>query len=112
MSEQAKKPDSNIDGVKYLYAENHRGKAVTLTVKSVEGGVEFVDNKTGQRSKGFDVHFVETPKVWGVVGVTVRRQLAAVMGTDATSEWTGKKVTLYPVESRKAPTGQAIRVKV
>ena len=102
------KNESIYDGVDYLYAEMLKGKRVTLTIKEVKGGAEFFDGR--ETSKGFDVHFDETPKKLGVVGITVRRQLNAATGTDKIDEMAGKKIVLYPVKSAKSETGQAIRI--
>ena len=105
MSEHA----SIYDGVPYIYAEQLKGKRVTLTIKSVEGGAEFCDN-TGRKSQGFNVHFVETPRIFGVVGVTVRRQMFMATGTEDPAAMGGKKIVLYPIKSAKSATGEAIRV--
>ena len=102
--------DSIYDGLKYLYAEQLKGKQATVTIKAITGGVEFTDNRGG-KSIGHDITFVETDKVLGVTGVTVKRQLAQATGTDNPAEMVGKKITLYPVESKKATTGQAIRIR-
>lgn len=101
---------SIFDGVKYIYAEALKGKQATLTIKSVVGNVEFTDNN-GKKNQGFDIAFEKTDKLLGVCGVTVRRQLAKALGTDDVGQWVGKQITIYPVPSRKAATGQAIRVK-
>jgi hypothetical protein len=109
---QAARPqDSIFQGVKYIYAENLKGKAVSLVISRVVGGIEFTDG-TGRKNRGFDIHFAKTDKVLGVCGITVRRQLAATCGTDDTAQWVGKTITLYPVKSAKAATGWAIRVQV
>lgn len=102
---------SIFDGTKYLYAEQLKGKRVTLTVKSVVGGVEFDDGR-GKKSVGYDVSFVETEKILGITGITVRRQLAMACGTDDPAGMTGKKVILYPIKSAKSATGLAIRIAV
>ena len=102
--------DSIYDGVKYMYAEQLKGKAVVLTIKSVTGGVDFCDNM-GKKSKGFDVAFDGTAKLLGITGVTVRRQLCMATGTEKPSEMAGKRITLFPVASAKAATGQAIRIR-
>jgi len=102
--------DSIYDGLKYLYAEQLKGKEVTLTIKAINGGIEFVDNRGG-KSIGHDIMFAETEKILGVTGVTVKRQLAQATGTEKPEEMVGKKITLYPVESKKATTGQAIRIR-
>lgn len=101
--------ESIMQDVKYLYGESLKGKRVTLTIKGASGGVEFVAGD-GRKALGFDVTFNETPKVLGVTGVTVRRQLAAALDSDDVSTWPGKRVTLYPVASKKSATGWAIRV--
>jgi len=102
---------SIYDGTKYLYAEQLKGKRCNLTIKSVVGGVDFVDSRGG-KNVGFDITFAETDKVFGVTGITVRRQLFMATGTDDPAQMVGKKVTLYPVKSSKSATGLAIRVAV
>lgn len=104
------KGPSVFDGAKYLYAEQLKNKAITLTIKRAVSGVEFTDG-TGRKNMGIDIHFEETPKILGVTGMTIRRQACAACGTEHLAEWPGKKITLYPVESKKAATGQAIRIK-
>jgi hypothetical protein len=101
---------SIFEKTKYMYAERLRNKSVTLTIKSVVGGVEFTDTRGG-KSEGFDIAFVETPKILGVTGITVIRQLALACGTDDPDQMVGKKITLYPVRSAKSISGQAIRIK-
>ena len=101
---------SILDGTKYLYAEQLRNKAVCLTIKAISGGIEFTDTRGG-KSEGFDVAFAETPKILGITGITVRRQLAMACGTDDPEQMVAKKITLYPVRSAKSVSGQAIRIK-
>jgi hypothetical protein len=105
MSEQK----SIFDGCKYLYAENLKGKKFKLTIKAVNGGIEFTD-PSGRKNTGFDVAFNETDKVLGITGVTVRRQLAQVTGTDNPAEMVGKSIVVYAVDSKKSVTGKAIRI--
>ncbi len=102
---------SIYDGAKYLYAEQLKNKRVTVTIKSVTGGVEFVDTR-GAKNQGFDIAFEETDKILGVTGITVRRQIFMATGTDDPAAMKGKKLTLYPVKSAKSATGQAIRIAV
>ena len=102
--------ESIYDGMKYLYAEQLKNKAVTMAIKSVTGGVEFCDS-VGKKSKGFDVAFEGTTKILGITGVTVRRQLFMATGTENPAAMAGKRITLYPVASAKAATGQAIRIR-
>ena len=108
MSEKAA---SIYDGTRYLYAEQLKGKRVSLTIKSVIGGVEFDDGR-GKKSQGFDVAFAETEKVLGITGITVRRQLALTTGTDDPAAMVGKKITLYAVKSQRSASGQAIRIAI
>ena len=106
MSEKVK---SIFDDVEHIYAENLKGRRVPLTIKHVILGVDFFD-PNGRKSTGFDLVFEETTKKFGIVGVTVRRQLAMATGTENPEEMKGKKIMLYPVESKKSATGQAIRI--
>ena len=101
--------ESIFDWMKYVYAEGLRGKRVTVTIKSVTGGAEFFD-PNGRKATGFDVAFVETPKLLGITGNTVRRQLFMATGTDNPAEMPGKRIVLYPVKSAKSATGEAIRI--
>jgi hypothetical protein len=101
---------SIYDGLKYLYAEQLHGKAYQLTIKAAT--VSEFDDGRGKKSKGYDLSFEETDKVFGVVGSTVRRQLYMATGTDKPEELTGKKITLYTVKSAKSATGIAIRIKI
>ena len=99
---------SIYDGVPYIYAEQLKGKRVTLTIKQVEGGAEFFNN--GKTSIGFNVHFNETERYLGIVGITVRRQLYMATGEEDPAKMVGKKIVLYPIDSKKSPTGKAIRI--
>ncbi len=107
----SEKQASIYDGTKYIYAEQLKGKRVTLTIKEVTGGIEFCDTR-GQKTRGFDVTFNETDKVFGMTGITVRRQLFMATGTDDPAAMAGKKITLYPIQSAKSATGLAIRIAV
>ena len=100
--------ESIYDGLDHIYAEQLKGKRVTLTIKSVVGGAEFFCD--GRKTVGFDVAFSETPKKLGVTSATVRRQLFVATGTEEPSKMTGARITLYPVESKRSATGFAIRV--
>lgn len=100
---------SIMEGVPYMYAENLKGKRVNLTIKRVIAGVDFTSTD-GRKTTAFDVEFEETPKRLGVPGVTIRRQLCMACGTDDYSQWPGKRVTIFPVASKKSATGWAIRV--
>jgi hypothetical protein len=56
---------SIMDGTRYLYAEQLKGRSVTLTIKAITGDVEFTDTR-GKKNIGYDVEFAETKKVLGV----------------------------------------------
>lgn len=101
---------SIFDGLKYLYAEQLKGKRVALTIKSVEQREIIGDG--GRKTMGHELAFEETPKLFAVTGATVKRQLAMACGSDNTDEWPKKKITLYPVESKKSVSGWAIRVAI
>lgn len=98
-----------FDNVEYLYGEMLKGKRVTLTIKAVENDAKFY-NGAGGTNVGFSLVFNETQKKLGVTGITVRRQLFVATGTESFDGMIGKKITLYPVESKKSATGWAIRV--
>lgn len=100
-------PKSIFDGVKYLYAEQLKGRRVTLTIKSVSPCAIVGDN--GRKDTGYELEFAETPKKVVFSGITVRRQLAMALGEDV-STYAGKKIVLYPVKQAKSVSGQAIRV--
>jgi len=106
----SKANESIYDGLKYLYAEQLQGKRVDLTIKKMVGSIDFVS--PAGKQKGFDVHFEETDKVFGIAGSTVRRQLFCATGTENPAEMAGKKITLYPIQSKRSATGQAIRIAV
>jgi hypothetical protein len=106
----AKPGKSIFDGMEYLYAEQLKGKRVSLTIKSVEAK-EIVGDQ-GRKKEGFVFCFEETPKKFAVTGATVRRQLALACGTEDPDEFVGKKITLYPIESSRSISGQAIRVAI
>ena len=101
---------SIFDGMKYLYAEQLKGKRVELTIKAVKP--EKVIGDGGRESKGFAMSFNETDKVLIVTGATVRRQLAMACGTEEPDAMVGKRITIYPVASTRSVSGQAIRVAI
>ena len=100
--------ESIYDGLDHIYAEQLKNKRVKLTIKSVTGGAEFICN--GRKNVGFDIAFEETDKKLGVTSATVRRQIFMATGTEDPAKMAGKKIVLYPVESARSATGQAIRV--
>jgi hypothetical protein len=101
---------SIYDGLKYLYAEQLKGKRVTLKIKSVVA--ESIIGDGGRSSEGHVLAFEKTPKLLVVTGATVKRQLAMACGTENPDEMVGKEVVLYPVKSTRSISGQAIRIAV
>ena len=101
---------SIFDGMEYLYAEQLKGKRVTLTIKSVESKEIIGDG--GRKNNGFVFAFKETPKKLVVTGATVRRQLAMACGSENPDEYVGKQITIYPQPSSRSISGQAIRVAI
>ena len=103
---------SIYDGLEYIYAENLKGKDWPLTIEKVVGGVEFHNTRTNKKDKGYDIYFKGAKKKFGFTSTTVRRQLFVATGTEETDEMGGKEITLYPVKSAKAATGQEIRIRI
>jgi len=101
---------SIFDGLRYLYAEQLKGKRVTLTIKAV--APQEIIGDGGRKSQGHVISFDETPKLLIVSGATIKRQLALSTGTEDPELMVGKKVTLYPVSSTKSVSGQAIRIAI
>jgi hypothetical protein len=99
---------SIFDGMEYLYAEQLKGKRVTLTIKAVEQKEIIGDG--GRKSMGFAVHFNETKKKLIVAGATVRRQLAMVCQSENPDDYAGKQIILYAVPSSRSVSGLAIRI--
>lgn len=100
--------------LKYIYGENlvkdGKPSQAVLTISGIIDD-EFIDGRTGQKTKGFSVKFSETQKLLGVTGSTVTRQLSSAVGSDDAKAAVGKKICLYAVESKKSATGWAIRIK-
>lgn len=97
---------SIFDGLKYIYAEQLKGKAVVLTIKSI-APIEIVGDN-GRKDIGFEMAFNETPKLYAFSGVTRRRTLASLFGEDY-SKYAGQKIKLYPAKSAKSASGLAIQ---
>ena len=106
----ANEKKSIYDGAKYLYAEQLKGKRVTLTIKGVTS--ESIIGDGGRKSQGFALSFAETDKQLVISGMTIRRQLAMACETDDPDAMIGRKITLYPIASTKSISGQAIRIAV
>lgn len=101
--------------LRYIYGETLLDKAtgqpsrVTLTIKGIVDDT-FMDGRTGSSTKGFSIQFEKTDKLLGVTGSTVTRQLFLAVGSDDVKDAVGKRITLYPVPSKKSATGWAVRV--
>ena len=104
------KKASIYDGLRYLYAEQLKGKRVALTVKHIDP--ETIVGEGGRKTLGHVLAFDETDKLLVVSGATIKRQLFMATGTDDPDAMVGKKITLYPVASAKSVTGFAIRIAV
>ena len=93
---------------KYIKAGEFKGKAVTLTVKSVER--EMLSNGTGGEEGAAIVSFAETEKQF-VMNKTNGVCFRAMFGDD-TGDWVGHKVTLHAVEDESglSESRQCIRV--
>jgi len=108
--------DINVtDRLKYIYGEDLIGpdkqpRKYPLTIKDVIAD-EFVDGR-GSKTPGFSLVFQETKKMLGITGVTITRQLVVATGTKTGREMVGKKITLYPVPSKKAAAGWAVRIEI
>jgi len=98
---------SVFDGCRYLYAEQLKGKRVLLTIKAVNPQTIVGDN--GRTDQGFEVSFVETPKLYAFSCVTNRRALVSIFGTEDYRQYAGRKIVLYPGKSSKGQGGVAIR---
>lgn len=101
MSEKA---PSIFDGCKYLYAEQLRGRKVTLTIKTIQP-VKIV-GENGREDQGFEIAFKETPKMYAFSNKVNRKTLAELYGTEDYREYVGKRVGLFAGKSSK---GAAIR---
>ena len=101
---------SIFDGNDYLYAEQLKGKRVTLVIKAVDAKEIIGDG--GRKSMGFELSFEGAKRKFAFAGITVRRQLALACGTDDPAAMIGKSVTLYPVKSTRSISGLAIRIAV
>jgi len=99
---------SIYDGLKYLYAEQLKGKRVKLKIKGVR--TETVIGDGGRSNEGHVLSFDGTEKLLVVTGATVKRQLAIALGTDEIEKMVGREIVLYPVKSAKSISGLAIRV--
>ena len=93
---------------KYLKSGEFKGKAVTLTLKSIER--EMLPNGSGDEEGAVVASFEETQKLW-VVNKTCGVALRAMFGDDS-GEWIGKRITLHPVPdaSGLSESGTCIRV--
>ena len=116
-------PRVDWDNLRCLYAEDLKRQRLTLTISAVrdtpKGARLFCHN---EESEAWDVAFsakgkdgktpyiqIPSPNKFGK-RCSLLRQYVMVCGGDPANEHAGKKITLYPTESKKAQTGQAIRI--
>lgn len=99
----SEKTPSIFDGCKYLYAEQLKGRKVTLTIKSIQP-IKIV-GENGREDQGFEVAFNETPKMYAFSNKVNRKALAELYGEDY-RQYIGKRVGLFAGKSSK---GSAIR---
>jgi len=95
---------------KYASGADLNGNPVTVTIKTITA--EQMSPRPGQPpTENFVIYFSETVK--GVILTrALAEQIAQVLLTDETDEWTGKKITLYPQPMNVAGTQRiAIRAR-
>jgi hypothetical protein len=104
-----------------LYAEMLRNKRVTMTVASVRTAPTLL-YCNGKESSAWDVIFTEKDKAGATLYIQIPkpnsegkstsllRQYIMVTGGEPDESHAGAKLTLHPVKSRKATTGQALRI--
>jgi hypothetical protein len=102
------------DDLPHLYGpqlldEQGKTRRVTLTIKGFNDGAVFT-SEDGRKSTGFEILFVETPKMLGVTSMTNRHLLREATGTADFDRMVGKKVALYAVPSKKSKSKWAIRI--
>ena len=117
--------DVNWDKLRCLYAEDLKGKRITMPI----GGVR--DTPKGARlfchnaeSEAWDVAFAvvdkdgKTPYIQVPKGnefgkrTTLLRQYVMACGGDPDPAQAGTELTLYPIDSKKSTTGKAIRIAI
>jgi hypothetical protein len=125
MSEQEKVKPVEWNNLRCLYAEDLKGKRVTVTI----GGVR--ETPKGARlfcqsgeSEAWDIAFstkdatgrtpyiqIPKPNDYGKATGLLRTYKAAAGGEPEESH-IGKEITLIPVNSKKSATGEAIRIAI
>ena len=79
---------------RFATGEDLQGKAVTLTVEGVDSE-KMRPQRNAPEVDRWVLYFKETKK--GVIlSRTLAYQIAAILGSDDTERWIGKRVTLYP----------------
>ena len=96
----AKQPEAtHIDLMfpsRFLKAAEFGGRDVTLTIVSV--AMDDLQMRSGQKQRKPLVTFRETEKQL-VLNKTNAVAIAEVLGSKATKDWAGKRVTLYPTRA-------------
>ena len=112
------------DNLRCLYAEDLKGKRLTVTISAVrdtpEGARLFCHNESSeawdvafaQKDKEGRTTYIQIPKPNKEFGkrTGLLRLYVMVCGGDPSDEHAGKKIVLYPIASKKSATGEAIRV--
>jgi hypothetical protein len=113
------------DNLRCLYAEDLKGKRVTVKIGGVrstpKGAKLFCHN---EESEAWDIAFsmrdkdgktpyiqIPQPNSYGK-RTTLLRQFVMATGGDPCEESAGQTITLYPIESKKSTTGKAIRIAI
>jgi hypothetical protein len=115
----------NWDNLRCLYAEDLKGKRVTLTIGGVRetpkgarlfcqtGESEAWDIAFTQNDKDGRTLYIQMPKPNGFGKKTgLLRLYNLACGDDPVVAHAGKSIVLYPVASKKSTTGQAIRIAI
>jgi hypothetical protein len=102
--------------LKYIYGEDLLGpdgqpKQWPVEIEKVVDD-EFPDQRTGKKEQGFSLVFKGKRRMLGITGATITRQLKIAAGTSKRDEMPGKKITLYPVQSKKSISGWAVRIDI
>lgn len=106
-----------------LYAENLRNKRVKLKIGGVRNAPKplYCNGQTtgawdvifDQKNKDGETMYLQIPRPDDDGKSTViLRQFTMATGTSPSDESIGQEITLYPVQSKKSATGQAIRIAV
>jgi len=106
-----------------MYAEDLKSKRVKMTVERVRKAPKQL-YCNGQSTGAWDVIFKQKDKEGSTMYIqlprpdsdgkrtAILRQFVMATGGDPSDESIGKDLTLYPIESKKSVTGQAMRIAI